>query len=144
MEVREFVQKDLQEICGLIRNELGYPVSISDLADRIAQMQDDGNYRILVACVDESIVGFIGFYLGLAFEIAGRVMCIIALAVSERHQGCGIGTALVQRAENLGKSHQATAILVSSGISRSAAHTFYERQGFKKKGYSFIKQVADK
>ena len=143
MEFREYMKKDLQGICELINDELGYSVSASDLEDRIAQMQNDENYQIFIAFDGKSVVGFIGLYLGLAFEISGRVMSIIALAVSRKHQCFGIGTALVQKAESFGKAHYASTILVNSGIARIAAHRFYEKQGFYKKGYSFMKKLSD-
>ena len=140
MEFREYQTQDFAGVCELIRNELGYPVTSRDLEERIAQMHGDDRYRIFVASDGVSVTGFIGITIGLAFEIPGRIMTIIALAISQAHQGSGIGSSLVRKAEDFGMSCHVSAILVSSGILREAAHRFYEKQGFHKKGYSFMKQ----
>ena len=141
MELRAYMNRDLLEIRDLIQNELGYSISAHDLDDRITQMQKDGNYQINVATKNGSIIGFIGISMGFAFEIPGRVMNIIALAVSARHQGSGVGSALMRMAEDLGRANHVSAILVNSGMSREAAHRFYEKQGFNKKGYGFMKKI---
>ena len=49
-------------------------------------MCKDENYCIYVAVEDKQVVGFIGLHFGLAFEISGKLMRIIALAVSYKYQ----------------------------------------------------------
>ncbi|MDV4150180.1 GNAT family N-acetyltransferase [Clostridium sp. AL.422] len=140
IEIKPFDQNDMLGICTLIRLELGYNVSIEDFQNRIMQMQKEGNYFIFVALENNQVVGFIGIQISLAFEIPGRIMRIIALAVSEKYQKKGIGRRLIQEAEEYGKTKQVTTILLNSGLSRKGAHQFYEKQGFYKKGYSFCKK----
>ena len=45
-------------------------------------MCKDENYCIYVAVEDKQVVVFIGLHFGLAFEIFGKLMRIIVLAVS--------------------------------------------------------------
>ena len=37
--------------------------------------------------------------------------------------------------------NKVAAITLNSGISRKTAHIFYEKQGYSKKGYSFVKYL---
>lgn len=84
MEIRRFRNEDISGICNLINSELGYDVSCEDLKARVLQMQEDKNYVILTAVDEEKVIGFMGMQICLAFEIKGKIMRIIALAVA-RH-----------------------------------------------------------
>lgn len=144
MTFRRFKQSDISGICGLINCELGYNVAENDLAIRINQMQKDKNYCIFVAENDNKVIAFIGLHIGLAFEFSGKVMRIIALAVKRDYQRQGIGKKLLQTAENYGAENQNAIISVNSGLQRTSAHQFYEKQGFCKKGYSFARILTNK
>ena len=141
MEIRGFRNEDILGVCCLINSELGYDVSCEDLTARILQMQKDKNYVILTAAHEEKVVGFIGLQICLAFEIEGKAMRIIALAVARHSQGQGIGSALIQEAEKYANENNISIISVNSGLKRTEAHRFYEKQSFYKKGYSFCKRI---
>ncbi len=141
MAVRAFMSDDITGINELLNNELGKEVSADELNATVSDMLSDENYRIFVAELEDEIVGFIGVHFGLAFEISGKVMRIIALAVKEKNQNSGIGTMLVGKAEECAKENGASVIGVNSGLQRLTAHSFYEKQGFLKTGYSFIKTL---
>lgn len=141
MEIRAFRNEDILGICLLINLELGYDVSCEDLKAQILQMQKDKNYVIFTAVDDKKIIGFIGLQICLAFEIKGKAMRIIALAVACHSQGQGIGSALIRKAEKYANENNVSTILVNSGLKRTEAHRFYEKQSFYKKGYGFCKQI---
>ena len=144
MEIREFRQSDISGICRLIGNELGYDVSVSELDFRIGQMMKEKHYHILIAEHDSRIAGFCGLQTSLAFEVPGRIMRIIALAVDAEYQREGLGARLLREAEEYGRKNRISLILVNSGLQRTGAHQFYEKQGFFKKGYSFCKRIMKK
>ena len=141
MEIRVFRNEDILGVCNLINSELGYDVSCEDLKDRILQMQEDKNYVIFTVVDDKKVIGFMGLQMCLAFEIKGKVMRIIALAVARHSQGQGIGSALIQEAEKYANENNISTVLVNSGLKRTEAHRFYEKQSFYKKGYSFCKRI---
>lgn len=144
MIFREFDRDDICGICELINCELGYSVSVDDLALRIKQMRDDKHYCIFVAENNNEVIAFIGIHIGLAFEYSGKIARIIALAVKKEYHRQGIGTKLLQTAESYFKENHVELIAVNSGIRRVEAHRFYEKQGFYKKGYRFAKAVFKK
>lgn len=144
MIFREFDRDDICGICELINCELGYSVSVDDLALRIKQMLYDRHYCIFVAENNNEVIAFIGMHIGLAFEYSGKIARIIALAVKKEYHRQGIGTKLLQTAESYLKENYVELIAVNSGLHRIEAHRFYEKQGFYKKGYRFAKAVFKK
>ncbi|WP_300627691.1 GNAT family N-acetyltransferase [uncultured Thomasclavelia sp.] len=141
MHIRLLKEDDIKGIYYLLKNVLGYTVSFEEFYTRVLLMSNDENYYILVACNESQVIGFIGLQLGYAFEITGKVMRIIALAVANEYQNKGIGKQLVKESEKFALKDNATVITLNSGLSRLEAHKFYEKQGFYKKGYSFMKKV---
>jgi GNAT superfamily N-acetyltransferase len=133
---------DYRAVGGLIINELGYAgLDLEQLKIRMEQMLSDGNYETFVARHDGAVVGFIGLCKGIAFETEGKYMRIIAFAVESRCQNKGIGTMLLNKAEQYARENSINLISVSSGLQREAAHGFYETKGFTKKGYTFKKTI---
>lgn len=144
VEIRDFKPGDMEALYGLIKNELGYAgLSISGLTERLGKMYEGGDYHIFAACENNKMIGFIGLSLGLALEIEGTVMRIIGLAVEEECQGMGVGSALISKAEEFADENGVSVIFVNSGLKREAAHRFYEKNGFGKKGYGFSKYAAE-
>lgn len=140
MQIRRADEKDYPVICSLINNELGYPdVNVEDLTSRIELMNQDDNYRAFVALIDDKVVGFIGTVQGIAFEVKGFYLRIVALAVLEEQQGKGIGSSLLKYVEDYADSKGINTFAVSSGLQRLNTHLFYEKNGFLKSSYSFWK-----
>ena len=141
MIISDYKREHLTGIYELLKNELGKNISVKTLESRIDKMSVDKNYKIFVAENNGETVGFVGLHMGFAFEFDGRVMRVIALAVKEEYQHSGIGTQLINACEEYAKQNGVTVIGVNSGMPRVIAHKFYEKQGFYKKGYSFIKPL---
>lgn len=141
MIYREFESKDLTAIRNLLENDLGYRCEIDSIQKRIDEMMLRGNYKIFVACDGDDVVGFIGCVTYLAFELDNEGMKIIALAVSKKYRGKGIGSKLIKTAEDWAKINDISVIMVNSGLQREKAHIFYENKGYCKKSYGFIKNI---
>lgn len=143
-QIRAAVDGDFPDICTLVNNELGYPnVQLSDFMDRMKAMAQDDNYRIFVALLDNEIVGFIGTVQGIAFEVDGGFLRIIALAVAKKHQHKGIGSLLLKHVENFARLNGISALALNSGFHRLESHAFYENNGFSKRSYGFSKDISE-
>ena len=140
---REYIPEDLPTVREILKNDLGYDVSADELEGRINKMLSLGNYKIFVACHDESVVGFVGAVSFIAFEVKNEAMKVIALAVREKHRGRGIGTALLKNVEAYAAENSIGAILLNSGLPREKAHKFYESQGYTRKSYGFTKNLKE-
>lgn len=141
MTVRKFKNSDIKQIYKLLISELGKEISLTDFETNVLNMSANDDYQIFVAEKNREAVGFIGVHFGFAFEVSGKIMRIIALAVSADEQNHGIGTCLIECAEKYALEKGAELIGVNSGLMRKAAHTFYTNRGFTKKGYSFVKNL---
>ena len=128
-------------VVSLIRNELGYDDISSDVYDRVIRIYNAENYVTFIAEEDGAVIGFVGIMRGLAFELDGEYIRVIALAVSRAYQSLGIGSKLEARVEQYAAETGANSIVISSGLTRSRAHMFYSNKGYEKKGYSFIKRI---
>ena len=133
--------KDVMGVVSLIRNELGYDDISSDVYDRVIRIYNAENYVTFIAEEDGAVIGFVGIMRGLAFELDGEYIRVIALAVSRAYQSLGIGSKLEARVEQYAAETGANSIVISSGLTRSRAHMFYSNKGYEKKGYSFIKRI---
>lgn len=109
--------------------ELGYPVSPDVLAERLAQLSTVDDHCVVGAYIQAQLVAWID--VGIVQHLqSGRYGEIGGLIVSKKYQGCGIGRALIQRAEKWIASHKVENVLVRSQIAREGAHAFYLRQKF--------------
>ena len=141
MIIREMEARDVMGVVGLIRNELGYDDISSDVYDRVVRIYNAENYVTFIAEDCGTVIGFVGVIRGLAFELDGEYVRVIALAVSRAYQSQGVGSKLEARVEQYATETGANSIVISSGLNRSRAHIFYCNKGYEKKGYSFIKRM---
>ena len=108
---------------------------------RLEAILGDDDYRTLVACEDERILGFVGIRSGLLYEDDGRYGQIMALAVAPSHQRRGIGRMLMRSAESRLIEGGARTLVVTSGHHRSDAHAFYESCGYSFTGRRYKKSL---
>ncbi len=140
ISIRSLVSDDYEAICDLIRNELGYnDLKIRDTFKRLEIIQNRKDYQTFVAVDNNKVIGFIGINEGVAFNVDGEYIQIIALAVNKEYQSKGIGTQLLDKVEQYAQCKNIVILGVNSGLHREKTHIFYEHRGYVKKGYSFQK-----
>ena len=141
--IREITTEDCDGVCSLINGELGYQdVGERDLAERIAAMGRDENYRAFVAVFRGRVIGFIGTVKQIAFEKKAPVLRVTALAVSSGFQRGGVGGSLLARAEEYAREEGVAAVAMTSSLTREGAHAFYKSCGYFKKSYGFVKDIG--
>ncbi len=142
--IREATENDYEVIGQLIINELGYSeIDFAQLYNRLKRMSVDRNstYTMFVAVSEETVIGFVGICRLIAFEAEGDYFRIIALAVSEKYQNQGVGTALLKHIETFALWNNISGIGLNSGLQRDSAHKFYECNGYRKKSFGFSKTL---
>ncbi len=135
----------MQDIDGLARlmGELGYPTDTKEMEDRMSPIFSDKAYQTYVYEEDGKLLGMIGMILCYRFEKNERYIRVVALVVSSESRGKGIGSRLLEEAENWAKVQGANLMTLNSGnrAERNDAHQYYIRRGFEGKATGFYKQL---
>ena len=121
--------------------ELGYPTTVDAMKERLAMILADPRYVTFVADTGRCVIGVAGATLGRYYEKDGTYSQLLVLAVSSDARGHGAGTQLVDAVEDWAVRNGARTIVVNSALHRSGAHGFYERRGYSRTGFRFVKQL---
>jgi len=140
--IQEAESKHYSSIHGLIINELGYDqLDFEELIIRLELMKADDKYLTVVAEMEGRVVGFVGLYKGIAYNIDGEYLQISALAVLKDRQNKGIGKRILKWVEEYAANNDIQNIVLTSRLHRTDAHAFYEKNGYEKKSYGFKKYL---
>ena len=131
--IRYVTETDLADITGLM-GELGYETTVSEMNNRLAELNSNPDYHTLVAEIDNQAVGLIGLHLGVAYEFSscyGRIVCLV---VNSRYRKKGIGEQLMDRAKEIVIECGGNTLVLNSGnrFEREDAHDFYKSNGFSR------------
>lgn len=140
--IRNAQESDFPCLAGLVQKELGYAdLSTKTFYKQMREIEKRPEHMTFVAVSGETVVGFIGLQRAITYEIEGEFLRILVLAVSEEVQGEGLGTALLNHAEQYAQKQGIAFFTLSSSFRRTAAHAFYEKNGYRKTSYAFKKTL---
>jgi GNAT superfamily N-acetyltransferase len=128
MTVRDAVLSDSADIARLTV-ELGYEANEKTINLRLGKIVSLKDYLVLVALIEDKIVGWLQAHACEVLESGYRVE-IVGLIVASDHRRSGIGRSLVQRAEQWAVMIGAEAAVVRSNAKRVESHSFYPALGF--------------
>jgi len=128
MTIRDAVVSDAAEITRLVL-ELGYPAETAVIAKRLARVTAGPQRVVLVAVIEEQVVGWLEARASEVLESGFRVE-IVGLVVSDLCRRRGVGRHLIQRAEEWAAKIDAPLLVVRSNIKRVESHRFYTALGF--------------
>ena len=138
--VRPAADADSVPIAELLA-QLGYPARPSQVAGRLARMLVEPGQSVLVATDEGRVVGLATVIVRHVVVDDAPVARLAALVVAEGHRGRGVGRALDAAAEQLARADGCSAIEVTSGDHRPAAHSFYRALGFEERPRRFLKRL---
>lgn len=99
------------------------------------------DYRMVAVFEGETCVGVSGIWVATKIY-SGRYLEMDNVVVAESHRSKGIGKILTDYIEKLALDEHCETMMLDAYLENEKAHTFYERQGFVKKGYHFLKRIA--
>jgi N-acetylglutamate synthase-like GNAT family acetyltransferase len=141
MVVRDATVADVPALAPLL-GELGYPAAVDALESRMRRMLSREDQRILVAERDGAVLGVLALHIFPVLAYDRDLAMIMALVVTERARGLGVGRALIERADAVGKSLGASRLMVTTHVRRADAHAFYERLGFEFTGRRYVRAIS--
>ena len=138
--VRAVEAADVEALADLM-TQLGYETRASEMQMRMETILANKNYATLVAVSGGKVCGMIGTFTCYSYEHNNPGGRILALVVSEKMRGRGVGEALIAAAERDLAQKNITRVAVDTHFRRTQAHEFYEKLGYEKNGFRLVKEL---
>ena len=138
MQIRELDLKELQTVYDVL-SQLRVDLSYTEFEDLIYDMRHM-EYKMLGIMDKEELIT----YAGVAVQTNlyhKRHLYVFDLVTDEKYQGKGYGKMMLEYLLDYAKMGMCENIVLSSGFARENAHKFYEKNGFDKKSYVFVKTL---
>ena len=133
MMIRPATKKDAEALKHLLAQMgSGYERSVDEIKNRLTAFEHSED-QLLVAEMDQNIVGVIAFGCYQQFRLQGCCCHIDTLVIDAPYRGKGIGKQLMFKAEAYAKEQGATEIETTSANHRipDGTHAFYKSLGYK-------------
>ena len=131
---------DMEALADLM-TQLGYETRASEMEMRMETILANKNYATFVAVSEGKVCGMIGTYTCYTYEHNSPSARILALVVSDKMRGHGIGQALIAAAEKDLAQKNIRRVAVNTHFERTRAHEFYEKLGYTKNGFRLVKEL---
>lgn len=133
MKIRNATENDAAQLTTLLA-QMGskFEMSLKAMTERISAFNSKG-HQILVAEMNDSIIGLIAFGCYEQFRISGSCCHIDTLVIDSKYRGQGVGKKLIASAEKYATEYGAITIeLITANFRRnSGTHSFYKSLGYK-------------
>ncbi len=139
-QIRQCKITDSKAIHDLNTKEMGYDYPEDKTKEKIANLLASDKDIIYVACVDETVIGYIH---ANDYDViySPHMKNIMGIAVSSGFKRNGVGKALLHSVELWAQATGAAGVRLASGSTRHGAHDFYKHCGYSgdKQQIRFIK-----
>ena len=98
------------------------------------------NYQQAVAYINEKPIGVCGFWINTKIY-SGKYIELDNVVVDRDYRNKNIGQLLCDYVFEIAKQQNCKTAMLDAYLENTQAHTFYERIGFTKKGFHFIKPL---
>ena len=129
--LRDLIATDVEAICEINKEDLGYALSSEETASQLARLSKDPHH-FLLGYEDDASHELLGYVHAEVYEClySNVGFNILALAVLPQRQGMGIGKILLEGLEQETKRRGYEFIRLNSADHRLGAHAFYEKVGY--------------
>ncbi|MFE1949539.1 GNAT family N-acetyltransferase [Streptomyces sp. NPDC059524] len=147
LEIRQAAAKDVPEIVAMLADDpLGAtresPDDLTPYLTALARLTDDPNQHVVVAVRGERVVGTLQLTVVPGLSRKGSTRSIIeGVRVHGDERGSGLGTRLITWAVEESRRQECQLVQLTSDATRTDAHRFYERLGFKASHVGFKLQL---
>ncbi len=133
--IRKATSLDIEELLPLL-DQLGYSTTKEELAKRFNDFCSIDGYGVVVACIENKIVGFVAWSKSKLFVSDTVRIHIEGLVVDKDYRGKAVGKKLMLFAEEYARSFGPAIIDLTSGLRRASdgSHQFYDKLGYKNEG----------
>ncbi|MEV0180280.1 GNAT family N-acetyltransferase [Streptomyces sp. NPDC050625] len=147
LEIRPVVAADIPAVVGMLADDpLGTrresPDDLAPYLTALERLSADPNQRVVVAVREGRVIGTLQLTLIPGLSRRGATRSIIeAVRIHADERGTGLGTQLIQWAIDESRHQGCQLVQLTSDVSRTDAHRFYERLGFTASHVGFKLQL---
>lgn len=124
-----------------VMHQLRTHLTETDYVELVEEARETDNYVIYALYDDSRIVAVVGFK-PMTTLYYGRFVWVCDLVTDSNSRSKGYGEKLLSFVHDWAKQNGYTSVALSSGLSREAAHSFYEdRMNYDKVSYVFKKNL---
>lgn len=117
------------ERLAALNHELGYAVEAKEMASRIKRLSDLQEHYVAVAELEGRVLGWVHAEHRFSMETGDKAE-LVGLVVGAAARRSGVGSLLVQAAEEWATHRGLSAMVVRSNVVRPESHAFYKRIGY--------------
>lgn len=139
--IRKLELNDLEEVFDLLDELYENNIEYSTFVEKYKASLKDNNFYGIVAVEDNKVVGVLISRIINRLAKKKNILFIDDLIVNRKYRNTGIGKLLIQNAMDYAVSIDCESLELTSLISNTNAHRFYENNGFEKRQYKFKKHL---
>ncbi|MGQ4429948.1 MULTISPECIES: GNAT family N-acetyltransferase [unclassified Streptomyces] len=136
LEIRAAVTEDIPAIVGMLADDpLGSqresPDDLTPYLTALERLAADPNQHLVVAVREDRVVGTLQLTIVPGLSRKGATRSIVeAVRIHADERGSGLGTQLIEWAIDESRRQDCQLVQLTSDVTRTDAHRFYERLGF--------------
>ena len=128
MTIREMEAADIA-VCRMLLSQLGYDLNLQEVKRRYEEIKQKQDHEVFVGEQDGQVVALLHLYERPAFDKPPEVI-VQALVVDQNWRSTGVGKAMMDMAQRWALDRGFSSVALTSSVSRSDAHSFYNRIGY--------------
>ncbi|MFJ8210041.1 GNAT family N-acetyltransferase [Streptomyces sp. NPDC096033] len=147
LTIRPAIEADLPAIVAMLADDpLGAtresPDDLAPYARALKRLTDDPHQHVVVAVRGERVVGTLQLTFVPGLSRRGSTRSIIeGVRIHADERGSGLGTRFIEWAIDRSREENCQLVQLTSDVSRTDAHRFYERLGFTPSHVGFKLQL---
>src|SRR5438477_11453425 len=131
---------DFEALADLM-TQLGYETRAAEMQMRMEAIRADKHYATFVAVSKGKVCGMVGTFTCYSYEHNSPSGRILALVVSKKMRGRGVGHALIAAAEKDLAQKNISRVAVNTRFEREEVNQRYEQVHYTKNGFRFVKEL---
>ena len=139
MQIRKLDLKELDVAWSVVK-QLREQLDYDEFEDLIYEMRSR-EYTMLGIFEKERLITYAGVVVQTNLYHK-RHLFVDELVTDVAYRSKGYGEMMLEYLKDYAKMGMCERIVLSSGLARKEAHRFYEKEGFSKKSYVFVKEIA--